>query len=388
MIDRDLASLYGVETKALNQAVKRNSERFPNDFMFQLTKKEFEVWKSQIVTSNKEPFFYTLSNELVHILSQQGLLLSIKKGDDITWLLASGIGYMYSFAAPDKVYQARGFEDVPVISHNGIAKPRSPYESYLLIRSMKPGDFRSWKEAVEFIKKNRGSGTFVKEPEETYFEGSFLANYALSNYGEQAGFYLIFLYGTQYDALNPAQMEIAARMLVELLRNYHPGTSLYRLEERVTETVKNIPIPFDATYSDANKIGKGWYAALIQVLLKEGVIAPKPSSPEQEKSSELKPAVSPSSPEIPGAAQRATERVEPASDRSMTAENEKVGGIDLNSNLLNLQTQGESVDLPPFEFQELPSLPLDGFMPIIQEVHAMSIANLSATLELNQNTRE
>ncbi|RKD92454.1 ORF6N domain-containing protein [Mangrovibacterium diazotrophicum] len=54
MIDRDLAELYGVETRVLNQAVKRNISRFPDDFMFQLTKAEFENWKSQIVISNSE----------------------------------------------------------------------------------------------------------------------------------------------------------------------------------------------------------------------------------------------------------------------------------------------------------------------------------------------
>jgi len=54
MIDRDLASLYGVETRVLNQAVKRNIKRFPNDFMFQLSIQEFNKWKSQIVISNKE----------------------------------------------------------------------------------------------------------------------------------------------------------------------------------------------------------------------------------------------------------------------------------------------------------------------------------------------
>lgn len=52
MLDRDLAILYHVATKALNQAVKRNIRRFPERFMFQLTKEEFEHWKSQIVTSN------------------------------------------------------------------------------------------------------------------------------------------------------------------------------------------------------------------------------------------------------------------------------------------------------------------------------------------------
>ena len=51
MLDRDLAELYGVETKYLNKQVKRNIERFPEDFMFQLTKEEFENWKSQFATS-------------------------------------------------------------------------------------------------------------------------------------------------------------------------------------------------------------------------------------------------------------------------------------------------------------------------------------------------
>ena len=54
MIDRDLAELYGVETKVLNQAVKRNIERFPEDFCFQLNKAEFEIWRSQFVTSNSD----------------------------------------------------------------------------------------------------------------------------------------------------------------------------------------------------------------------------------------------------------------------------------------------------------------------------------------------
>ena len=66
MIDRDLAELYGVETRALNQAVKRNSDRFPNSFRFQLNGEEFENWKSQNVISNTDkmglrrpPFVFT-----------------------------------------------------------------------------------------------------------------------------------------------------------------------------------------------------------------------------------------------------------------------------------------------------------------------------------------
>jgi ORF6N domain len=66
MLDRDLAELYGVETRMLNQAVRRNSRRFPEDFMFQLTPNELQNWMSQIVISNSEkmglrkpPFAFT-----------------------------------------------------------------------------------------------------------------------------------------------------------------------------------------------------------------------------------------------------------------------------------------------------------------------------------------
>jgi len=66
MLDRDLAELYQVENRVLNQAVKRNLDRFPHDFMFQLTKEEFENLKSQIVISSsvhggirKMPYAFT-----------------------------------------------------------------------------------------------------------------------------------------------------------------------------------------------------------------------------------------------------------------------------------------------------------------------------------------
>ena len=52
MLDKDIAALYGVATKVLVQAVKRNLERFPRDFMFQLTPEEVEVLRSQFVTSS------------------------------------------------------------------------------------------------------------------------------------------------------------------------------------------------------------------------------------------------------------------------------------------------------------------------------------------------
>jgi len=54
MIDRDLAELYGVETKALKQAVRRNISRFPSDFMFEMNKEEFENWRTQIASSKED----------------------------------------------------------------------------------------------------------------------------------------------------------------------------------------------------------------------------------------------------------------------------------------------------------------------------------------------
>ena len=66
MIDRDLAELFGLETKRLKEAVRRNIERFPDDFMFELTDDEFQYWRSQIATSKSDlmglrhaPFCFT-----------------------------------------------------------------------------------------------------------------------------------------------------------------------------------------------------------------------------------------------------------------------------------------------------------------------------------------
>ena len=56
MLDFDLAEMYGVETRRLNEQVKRNIERFPEDFMFQLTKGELEILRSQIATSNSAEY--------------------------------------------------------------------------------------------------------------------------------------------------------------------------------------------------------------------------------------------------------------------------------------------------------------------------------------------
>lgn len=71
MLDSDLARLYGVETRVLNQAVKRNIERFPEDFMFQLSKEESQNLISQIVTSSSR---------------SQNVTLNVERGKNIKYL--------------------------------------------------------------------------------------------------------------------------------------------------------------------------------------------------------------------------------------------------------------------------------------------------------------
>lgn len=88
MFDRDLAELYGVRTMVLNQSVRRNRERFPEDFMFQLSSVELKNWISQIVISNstrmgirKRPYVFTEQGSamLSSVLrSPQAILVNIQ----------------------------------------------------------------------------------------------------------------------------------------------------------------------------------------------------------------------------------------------------------------------------------------------------------------------
>lgn len=71
MLSMDLAELYGVTVRALNQAVRRNVDRFPKDFMFQLTHKEFNILKSQIVTSS----WGGMRRALPYAFTEQGIAM-------------------------------------------------------------------------------------------------------------------------------------------------------------------------------------------------------------------------------------------------------------------------------------------------------------------------
>ena len=75
MLDSDLAKLYGVETRALNQAVKRNMERFPANFMFQLTQEEFQVLISQFVMSKNSTETRGGRQKLPYVFTEQGVAM-------------------------------------------------------------------------------------------------------------------------------------------------------------------------------------------------------------------------------------------------------------------------------------------------------------------------
>ena len=88
MLDSDLAELYGVEARALNQAVKRNAERFPEDFMFRLTQEESAALRSQSVISNPDEYSDDPGNSSQPVMSprSRSQTVILKRGQNIKYL--------------------------------------------------------------------------------------------------------------------------------------------------------------------------------------------------------------------------------------------------------------------------------------------------------------
>ena len=120
MLDSDLAEIYGVETKALNQAVKRNASRFPVDFVFQLTAKEAESLRSQIVTSNDGrggrrylPYAFTehgalmLANVLNSECAAQTSVMVVRAFVKLRQMLASNTELARKLEALERKYDAQ-----------------------------------------------------------------------------------------------------------------------------------------------------------------------------------------------------------------------------------------------------------------------------------------
>ncbi len=106
MLDYDLAELYEVETKALNQSVKRNIERFPEDFMFRLSIAEWNVMRSQIVTAS-DPQDKRNKNVTPYAFTEQGLamlsgVLNSQKAIDVNIAIMRAFVQIRQFALTNK----------------------------------------------------------------------------------------------------------------------------------------------------------------------------------------------------------------------------------------------------------------------------------------------
>ena len=133
MLDSDLAMLYGVETRALNQAVKRNLRRFPDDFMFQVTKEEWNALRSQIVTLEDLKSQNVISNfvdeEANESLTSQNVILKNGRGQHRKFMpyvfTRNGIGMLSSVlrsetAADVNIRIMRAFTAIPEIVNNNV----------------------------------------------------------------------------------------------------------------------------------------------------------------------------------------------------------------------------------------------------------------------------
>ena len=122
MLDRDLAELYGVETKVLNQTVKRNLDRFPQNFMFQLDEYEFKNWRSQFVTSNSDKMCL---RRPPYAFTEQGvaMLSAVLKSETAVRV---SIQIMNAFVAMRKFMQnnLQLFDEIVAIKHHQLDADR------------------------------------------------------------------------------------------------------------------------------------------------------------------------------------------------------------------------------------------------------------------------
>ena len=107
MLDFDLAEMYDVETKVLNQAIKRNANRFPSDFMFTLTQKEFQSLRSQIVTSKKGGTRYLPSAFTEQGVAMLSSVLNSEKAIEVNIIIIRTFVLIRQFALTYKELQQK-----------------------------------------------------------------------------------------------------------------------------------------------------------------------------------------------------------------------------------------------------------------------------------------
>ena len=165
ILDRDIAMLYGVETKVLNQAVKRNRERFPDRFMFQLTGEELVNWKSQIVTSNPslEQTIRMGIRRAPYAFTEQGvaMLSAVLKSDTA---IRVSIQIMDAFSAMRKALASVApiLSRLDVVERRQIADQSRNEERFdTIFKAMDGGDFPPQK--VFFEGKHYDAYSFAKK---------------------------------------------------------------------------------------------------------------------------------------------------------------------------------------------------------------------------------
>jgi len=165
ILDRDIAMLYGVETKVLNQAVKRNRERFPDRFMFQLTGEELVNWKSQIVTSNPslEQTIRMGIRRAPYAFTEQGvaMLSAVLKSDTA---IRVSIQIMDAFSAMRKALASVApiLSRLDVVERRQIADQSRNEERFdTIFKSMDGGDFPPQK--VFFEGRHYDAYSFAKK---------------------------------------------------------------------------------------------------------------------------------------------------------------------------------------------------------------------------------
>jgi len=151
MLDRDLAVLYGVETKYLKRQVRRNILRFPEDFMFEISEKEFEDWRCQFGTSNADkmglryrPFAFTEEG-----VAQLSTILNCERAIKVNIQIIRMFSRMRSFALSNKEILKK-LEDIER-QYNDHDKKIEAIFDYL--RQLKVGD-----QATEDFKNRRRIG--------------------------------------------------------------------------------------------------------------------------------------------------------------------------------------------------------------------------------------
>jgi phage regulator Rha-like protein len=148
MLDEDLAQLYSVETKVLNQAIRRNKDRFPNDFMFQLSTTEFSNLRSQIVTSRPGGRRY-----MPFVFTEHG-----------TVMLASVLRSKQAIQISIEIVKAFVRMRRAIASHDNVLKQLSEVRTFMLKQSSKTdqGFRKVWKAIEDMTKPQNQIGFDLK----------------------------------------------------------------------------------------------------------------------------------------------------------------------------------------------------------------------------------